>query len=249
MAKAKQAIEWLAAFHAAFYNHPILRSTEDDEHSIWSSGGYWHLPTRMNELENMSTHGSKIMLKMSALAIDERMNRVNLDGNSSFTLVHGDYKEANILFGSSNCAVVDFQYCGKGYGAKDLVMYVVSSMSTRVFEEMGGEDGVLGFYCGRLRDNLDHTKKHSSTGTAGGANANLDVLKMQYELALVDYVRFMAGWGMWGSQCNYAEGRALEILDEVATEWVCAGQDKSKFDFTSADWMEAINGKYPEEMF
>ena len=94
------------------------------------------------------------MFHNSAFAIDERMNA----NANSLTLVHGDFKEANILFGKGKCAVVDFQYCGRGYGAKDLVMLIVSSVSGRILDsnsnQMGGEDGLLRFYTDELRRNL-----------------------------------------------------------------------------------------------
>lgn len=41
-----------------------------------------------------------------------------------------------------------------------------------------------------------------------------ELLVRHFELCLVDYVRFMAGWGMWGNT-EYAEQRTLEILEEV----------------------------------
>jgi Ser/Thr protein kinase RdoA (MazF antagonist) len=145
----------------------------------------------MDELEEIPA--AYKIFKSSAFAIDERMNE-GPDWN--FTLVHGDFKDANIFSGKNEqgewiCSAVDFQYCGKGYGAKDLVMLVVSSVSTKVFDELGGEDGLLAIYSKELERNLVAMGILSLHEI--GQILNVKVLKMQYELALVDYVRFMAG--------------------------------------------------------
>ncbi len=141
--QTKQGINWLAAFCATFYGHPIL-----DTGKVWDDGGYWHLKTRLDELEEISS--SREMFQKSAYAIDERMSARS---SNSITLVHGDYKDANIMHGSQKCDVVDFQYCGRGYGAKDLVMLVVLSVPSRIFSQLG-EKGILHLYCDELRKNL-----------------------------------------------------------------------------------------------
>ncbi len=258
--QTRQAIRWLAGFHAAFFKHPCLDSqsaSEGDENNekVWAQGGYWHLKTRPDELESISSNQS--YFQKSANAIDERMNEHELSGYASHTLVHGDYKEANILFGSdpdTNCAAVDFQYTGKGYGAKDLVMWIVSSVPSRTFDQLGGENGILAMYHNalcecvgkirRLQDASNNTLNLNWTDEDVESFTNFDNIKMQYELALVDYVRFMAGWGMWGSNCGYAESRAREILKEIA-----GGSAQNMRNFSSADWKRAIYEKYPVEMF
>jgi len=240
--QTEQAIEWLAAFHATFYNHPILQPDTSTSTSasevVWAEGGYWHLKTRLDELQDIPS--SQRMFQKSAYAIDERMN--NAGSSSWHTLVHGDFKEANILFGTEACAVVDFQYCGRGYGVKDLVMLIVSSVSSRVLGDLG-EDGLLRVYCDALRKNL------VAIGTCSqediDAIANFDGLKMQYELALVDYVRFMAGWGMWGSNSGYAEDRAVGVLRDVGSAWSGNNGKKSLQDLSEGDWKKAIYEKYP----
>jgi hypothetical protein len=238
--QVKKAVFWLAAFHSLFYSHPALSEATDCK--VWNEGGYWHLKTRLDELEMIPSYHS--VLKTSAFAIDKRMN----DGApSSFTLVHGDFKEANILFGKDDagdctCAAVDFQYCGRGHGAKDLVMFAVSSVSEEVFRQLG-EDGLLRFYADELKRNLYAI----GTFDAGDISrmTKLEVLKSQYELALVDYVRFMAGWGFWGSGSDYAERRAVEILKDIASCWSGKQTNQPMHDLTRKDWEAAVYEKYP----
>jgi hypothetical protein len=266
MEQTKQAIHWLAVFHAAFFLHPHLvkkgtitsdgdggRGKEDDDDNdndanlqVWRYGGYWHLQTRLDEWESIPSYQSYI--QKSAHAIDERMNEIG--NGKSHTLVHGDYKDANIMFGSDDldhCAVVDFQYSGLGYGAKDLVMWVVSSIPGKTFKKLGGEMGVLQMYHDALCENVQKIRK---LGKVDWSNddleqfLNFDNIKMQYELALVDYVRFMAGWGFWGSNSGYAEERAKEILKEIA-----GSSDANMRKFSEDEWREAVYEKYPLDSF
>ena len=256
--QTKAAISWLAAFHAIFYKNNTSTSTTVDNAKIWAEGGYWHLKTRLDELAQISSSSSSSNQRMfhnSAFAIDERMNA----NANSLTLVHGDFKEANILFGKEKCAVVDFQYCGRGYGAKDLVMLIVSSVSGRILDsnsnQMGGEDGLLRFYADELRRNLVSIGELDSDEIE--KVASFDILKMQYELALVDYVRFMMGWGMWGTNSDYAGERAVEILNDIALSWSGNNDDddgrkKSSAvaaSLTEEDWTSAINEKYSLDLF
>jgi len=60
---------------------------------------------------------------------------------------------------------------------------------------------------------------------------------------LVDYVRFMVGWGLWGSNVGYAERRAVEILIEIS------GSQENLKKYNSAEWERAIYDRYPLELF
>jgi Ser/Thr protein kinase RdoA (MazF antagonist) len=146
----------------------------------------------LSELESIPSYYKA--LKESAYAVDKRMN----DGpDLHFTLVHGDFKEANIMIGrgskedSFSCAAVDYQYCGRGFGAKDIVMLIVSSVSPQVLKAIGGEDGVIQLYADELKNNLKAMNEMNEEDI--NTITSFETLKMQYELAMVDYVRFMAG--------------------------------------------------------
>lgn len=58
--------------------------------------------------------------------------RLDAPGKSGpgWTIIHGDFKNSNILFSKSGdvCAAVDFQYCGQSYGARDLAMLLVAGI-------------------------------------------------------------------------------------------------------------------------
>lgn len=53
-------------------------------------------------------------------------------------------------------------------------------------------------------------------GLAGESAAyTADVMQEHYELAMMDYVRFMAGWGWWGA-AGFAQARCRALLDKWA---------------------------------
>ena len=195
------AVSWLAKFHASFFQHDLITPVHDDSNInsiVWDYGGYWHLKTRLDELEAIDARKhnkfSCFHPKVSQLAsiIDERMNQSR---QKSHTLVHGDYKKDNIMFSDTSdheCAVFDFQYCGAGYGMKDVVMLIVSSVSRKVLSKEG-EEGLLTYYYDEF---IKYFKDvHVETGEGDiklGAEMTLNTMKKQYELCLLDYVRFMS---------------------------------------------------------
>jgi hypothetical protein len=159
-------------------------------------------------------------LKDAAAAIDRAMRGMDPDASSGSskagsssaghafpfrTLVHGDFKSANVLFSAdgSRVGVYDFQYCGAGLGASDIVYLFCSSLDEDVLRQH--EQELLQYYHGRLQRYLQQY------GRGGGERYSLQVLQRHYELALLDYCRFMAGWGWWGN-AGWARARAKELL-------------------------------------
>jgi len=197
------SLTFLAKFHATFWEEV------GDDDNVWESGGYWHLQTRLGEYDNISRNewGS---LKAIAHAIDRHLGRSCQ--KSYGTLVHGDFKEANLLFRAFEdkveCAVVDFQYTGYGFGMKDVVMLFVSSISPQLLRDDDSDQELLEFYFLQLRNGIEAVGKELHGYT-------MKILFLQYELCLVDYVRFMAGWGFWGSNCSYASSRVKSIISEI----------------------------------
>ena len=239
------ALRWLAAFHAIFWEHEEVLSDQAQEKAnennsspfLWEHGGYWHLDTRLEEWEDMDY--SWAALKNCAFAIDERMKA---DGRKMKTLVHGDFKAANILFNieGADCGVVDFQYCGTGYGMKDVVMFIVSSTSSRVLQTTG-EKGLLDAYHKELIENL----KRIGRVPADRIDAiTFSIIESQFKLTLLDYVRFMAGWGFWGSNSRYAQDRARSILEDICQTSYKGTSSKT---LSSEEWKSAICNYFPTE--
>ncbi|KAK3241688.1 hypothetical protein CYMTET_48571, partial [Cymbomonas tetramitiformis] len=107
------------------------------------------------------------------------------------TLVHGDLKTANIFFNEADTevAVVDWQWCGEGVGVVDLQYLMHTSGSIEVLQ---AEQQILQLYHECLLANLRRFGKHDQAATYG-----LETMVGQYEVATLDYVRFLIG-SMWG---------------------------------------------------
>uniref|UniRef100_A0A7S2UTP8 CHK kinase-like domain-containing protein n=1 Tax=Fibrocapsa japonica TaxID=94617 RepID=A0A7S2UTP8_9STRA len=214
------ALKWLAAFHACFW--------EADEAGLWAEGSYWHFETRQDEWHSMGRSWAR--LHDAAPGLDRRIQGLDRGGGANRsrrnrTLVHGDPKSANIMCtqDGNSCGMYDFQYCGGGFGSRDLVYMLVSSCPSRTLDTSFNE--MLQFYHDELCQRLPAAK---------AADFPLAELEMQFDLCLLDYVRFMAGWGMWGNT-SWANRRADQILTKID-----GGKAMSPDEYT-----EAIYQLYP----
>jgi len=232
--KTISAIDWLARFHALHWGNP-----DATEKKLWPEGCYWRLDTRLDEFDSMGRKWNR--LKNAARVIADLL-RDGTDARTSVvpkfqTFVHGDFKSANLQFcsrtnaatatndattsvngsveSSFECAVVDFQYVGAGYGVRDLVMMFVSSfdMPRQYTAMLQAESEMLRVYHIKLSE---YISQFSVNGLipAPSQMYSLEQLTKHYELSLLDYVRFMAGWGMWGNT-EYAEQRAMDLLKKI----------------------------------
>jgi len=182
LAEAKAALSWLAAFHAFFWGQPCPAG-------LWEQGTFWHLDTRREEFENIGWPA----LAGAADAVDLYLKAkgAGADNAEHMTVVHGDFKQENLLFSSDGqrCAAHDFQYCGRGLGAKDIAYLFCAGLSSQLLP--AHEEELLQHY---------HTELMARLAPAGlGRGYTLQTLQLHLNLALVDFVRFMDGWGYWGN--------------------------------------------------
>jgi hypothetical protein len=190
--RAKAALAWLAALHAAYWQ-------KDVPASLWEEGSYYHLKTRLDELQNIDAEWADV--RDAAHAIDGL-----LCASPFRTLLHGDAKAANFLFsekaagGGVIAAAYDFQYTGGGDGMRDVAYLLCSSVQRAVLDRCEAE--LLSHYHAELVVQLDPPAAEQYT---------LEVALQRFELALLDYVRWMAGWGFWGS-AGWAQRKARKTL-------------------------------------
>ncbi|PWN54031.1 hypothetical protein IE53DRAFT_383417 [Violaceomyces palustris] len=153
--------------------------------------------------------------------------------------------------GSVQMAMYDFQYVGKGLGVQDVVKFLNTSVPMRML--CGGEGGdgswsrpsgsstrcnegcwdeakLLQRYKTRLLAELEERIKVSDRVKAAELREEVekyrggDVFERQYELALVSWVRFLAGWGWWGN-VDWIQGKVERLLSDekwvgqVLAEW------------------------------
>jgi hypothetical protein len=175
-----RCLGWLARFHARFLGMKA--------HGLWSTGTYWHLETRREELNAIADRD----LRTAAPMLDTKLQ------NAEFkTLVHGDAKVANFCFapGGPSVAAVDFQYVGGGCGMKD-VAYLLSDHPAPHPEL--AEARHLDHYFAELRTAL----------SAGDSRVDAEALEREwrelYPIAYADFCRFLAGWapGVWQSDAH-----------------------------------------------
>jgi len=197
-AEWQACVSWLAAFHAEH-----LGASTD---GLWSSGTYWHLETRPDELEELDD----LSLKRTAATIDAK-----LKASVFQTLVHGDAKLANFCFSADGAevAAVDFQYVGGGCGMKDLAYFVGSCFRDEVAERREYE--VLDFYFKELRGFVERADNHISPEELEADWRSL------YRVAWSDFHRFLKGWSPdhW-KLSDYSERVTREVIAALQEEKV-----------------------------
>ncbi|KAI8848190.1 Ecdysteroid kinase-domain-containing protein [Chytridium lagenaria] len=181
-------------------------SPQPEKSSRWrlhQMGTYWHLATRRDEYDRISTSQSlQARLKRSASAVHELIaygqcrpytvesGAILQASRRHRTLVHGDMKLENLLFRDASehapaaCAAVDFQYTGTGLAAQDLVYFLSTSASPSLLTP----------------DHLPRLLTHyiSHLPVRAQETFSLSILEFHLGLAMIDFARFLVGWGMWG---------------------------------------------------
>jgi hypothetical protein len=181
----KAVITWLAKLHATTWGQ--------NADGLQPIGSYWYLDTRPDEHASMPRKGWQGRLKRAARAIDTRLRRDPMQ-----CIIHGDAKDANILWGDDGqVAMCDFQYCGKAPPTRDLAYFLCSSTNRE------DEDSLLELYYKELVMHLPDSAERPS----------FEQLKESLELAYCDYARFMSGWGMWGNDLSERVIKTLNQLD------------------------------------
>ena len=225
--EAKICISWLANFHATFL--------QIKPEGLWSTGTYWHLATRPDELKALDDP----MLKKAAGKIDQKLNSCCYK-----TIVHGDAKLANFCFSNDrrSVAAVDFQYVGGGCGMKDLAYFVGSCFDESLCERMESE--ILDYYLQELKTALmcrdvfnsesrdtesnpdpQYSDKEASTSAPGCGELDQSAIdfsdlesewREMYHFAWVDFHRFIKGWspGHWKIN-SYSERVSRDLIERL----------------------------------
>lgn len=171
-------IDWLAAFHATFFDQPA--------EELWSVGSYWHLATRREELSRVRDP----LLRAAAPKLDAALNACK-----ARTLIHGDAKVENFCFtpvgkrssGSApKVAAVDFQYVGGGCGMKDVAYFFSSVWESRDCDAYA--EDALGLYFEALRRAFAERRPNIAFAPIEREWRTL------YPVAWADFQRFLAGW-------------------------------------------------------
>ena len=211
------AVRALARFHAAFYAKSP--AAVEARSKLFPRGTFWRLdapgarpfaPTawpaalRWLEARDGGAGGPLRLLAArlgrAAPAIDAALRAA---APAHGTVVHGDWKAANLFFSDASVACVDFQYAGGGLGAQDLA-YVLFPDARGDF--LGdGEEGAVEAYFDAFTEAL--------AASAGGSYASYKrpLFRRHYELARLDFFRYMLGSG-WAPATD-ADDRAVRAAE------------------------------------
>lgn len=220
-AKIHTALKWLANFHASLWDaggsgfvllpDPLTAPNPEGAYGVWEQGGWWHLDTRRDELTVLQGKADEYGWLLPYVEGVARRLRTEAVGR---TLIHGNPRAANIMFSDrtpeATCVFSDFQWVGSGLCVQDLVFFLATSVDSRKLKD---EEGLLAAYHAELVVAL------ARNGGRGDGKYTLDVLKEQWEWALVDWMRFLGGWGCWGN-ADWVIRRSKEICERWRKEGI-----------------------------
>lgn len=176
----RSCILWLARFHASF-----LSNSGNAFPGLWETGTYWNLATRPDEFEAMPQESQ---LCLAAKKIDEKLAKCEWQ-----TVLHGDAKIANFCFGpvevvdeTNQVAAIDFQYCGRGCGVKDLAYLLGSGLLEDDLIEHSAS--LMDLYFAELRDSSKADLEPSEWAEIESE------WRILYPWAVADFERFVYGW-------------------------------------------------------
>ena len=150
---ATDALEMLARFHAKWWRG--LPDSPPLPPEFWPLGGYWTLDKRAADLDRIESHfealceafrdddpdGLVAACRIGELGRNLRryahaLHRLT-SSSSSETVIHGDFKAANIIrdVASGAMKMIDFQWCGLGSPARDLACFCTSASEEVLVEK------------------------------------------------------------------------------------------------------------------
>ncbi|KAL0069753.1 hypothetical protein AAF712_003022 [Marasmius tenuissimus] len=224
--ETKAVLAWLANFHGTFWGvqnegdirprlvPPPLQYAGGNREGVWQQGSYWYLDTRRSELADIDRRQTWLL----ELA-EKARNSMKTEAKAFGTLLHGDVKGANIFFAPRSqddpprCALYDFQYVGIGLVTRDLAKYLGTTVRANLLRRIEDEKDLLRFYHSELV-RVIHSRKDVSPEVASflerEGGYTFEKFWEHWELAIVDWHRFMSGWGFWGNEA-WVEQRARQI--------------------------------------
>ncbi|GMF63818.1 unnamed protein product [Phytophthora fragariaefolia] len=211
LVETRQALSYLANLHASAWGQEDLLENADSQ--LWSAACWWALPKRgEKELAQAAEiwpqvlrHWSKVFEAESTFpptaeleSLGERMveeaayisNCLSAEANAALrTLVHGDFKSANLFFEAQSRKVVafDWQWSGVGIGAMDVANLLNTSVGISQLASNEAELELLQFYYDCLSERLQ------ALGVASDLQKSypFEAFERHYMLASLEYARLL----------------------------------------------------------
>lgn len=224
--QAACALQWIATFHALFWGE--TSSTCTWRRDLWDRGAFWTTPAvgtegvatawigTMRYLEQKhpeyltaSTQSLGRRIEKAGSAISRLLAKESV-GSQYGTLIHGDYKAANLFFpndpeSADSVAAVDFQFTGGGLGVEDVAYLLYPDARGDHFEY---EEELLETYHEELILQLITQQK------GGPSTMPLKVFRNYYELARIDMTRYWLSKNKWSASTR-GEAELISILESV----------------------------------
>ncbi len=128
------------------------------------------------------------------------------------TMIHGDFKAANIFFCDSDlptanmAAVCDFQFAGPGLGATDVTYFLFPDARTSIQSEEE-ESQLLDWYYSCLMTELNKRKQQVAPYTR-------NTLELHYRLAQVDFFAHLLSNGKWVASLQQ-DLRLIQVINKT----------------------------------
>ena len=243
----KCALAWLANFHAACWNNHPNDKKKQPQNQLWEHGGFYTKDDDSSSTTSQSASSIPkhwigtckcLQTKFPDYWTDDDMKGVghflvewaqplsaffsSRASSSQGTMVHGDYKPANLFFAKSTehddesssenmmepsanlVAAVDFQYTGAGVCAEDVAYLFFPDAHGHYFEY---ETECLEFYYEILIQQLQ------VFGKGGPSTLSWHQFRTYYDLARVNLCRYWIGRG-WVAT---TEGDAMLVRELYKT--------------------------------
>jgi aminoglycoside/choline kinase family phosphotransferase len=155
-------IDYIAAIHGLYWN-------KLDTSQIPQSGTYWTydkrpenesqtIPAKWRSFCDRFSQVSDLFNQSNIQNIGDRLLKwlpwlsEQLNNISGTTLVHGDFKSANIFFNDSQVASIDWQWSGPGKGISDVMYLVLGTYNMDLgHNDYALETELLTHYCNQLK--------------------------------------------------------------------------------------------------
>ena len=265
-----KALRWLASFHARFWGEATstsswrrhlwhrggfwtVKNRTDTTHNLQDGvkvaglAQQWSQTARFLEIKHPSvvtahTKGLGKRLEAASGPIADFLTHQCTSKTLSLgTLIHGDYKAANMFLADNNkeeddnddhndndedassVAVLDFQFAGLGLGAEDVAYILFPDARGHYFDS---EAELLLVYHEELVSQLILQQK------GGPSTLSLEAFRGHYELSRIDFVRYLLVEKGWVASTN-GDARLISAL-ETTMDRLDGGQLLSKNTYSEA---------------
>ena len=225
-----RALDWLAQFHVHSWNAPSHAEWRRD---LWDRGGFWNkkLPSTnlstqwLQTCQWLSKHHPSSSISPKSLGgkfhiwaqpLQDFMTRQAQSSTRISTMIHGDFKAANLFFSSSNdnqeenganaVAAVDFQFSGADVPSEDIAYILFPDAMVDYWDD---ETSLLEYYHAQLMEGLILANK------GGPSSFPYSIFYNLYQLSRLELVLYLLSKGWVAS--TIGDAKLVTALESTMT--------------------------------